>query len=158
MSKIIPIINTNKNNISIETPNLPTLVSKNSDTLRPILGNEDEIILQVSGVGPMGPKGEPGRPGEDGNGILSIEKTRSEGTTDYYTIYFTNGETFEYTIQNGVIYYYNGPYNVTPMPYSTQILPTANLAMSTDVNIQEIPYYEVSNSSGGITATIGDIN
>ena len=41
------------------------------------------------------------------------------------------------------------------MPYTTQILPTANLAMSTDISIREIPFYEVSNSSGGKTATIG---
>lgn len=156
MSKIIPIINIDKKNIVIEDPNLPTLTSKKTNDLKPILGNEDELILQMNGVGPMGPKGEPGRPGEDGNGILSIEKTRTEGLTDYYRIEFTNGETFEYSIQNGVVYYYNGPYEVTPMPYSSQILPTTNLAMSTDIKVNEIPYSEVSNLSGGLTATIGD--
>ena len=157
MSNIIPIINDNKGNITIEEPNLPTLESQNIKNLVPILDNskeENSLILQVSGFGPMGPKGERG---QEGNGILRIEKTGNEGSIDYYTIFFTNGTTFEYSIQNGVVYYYDGPYDVIPMPNTAQILPTAGLAMTTDVNIHEIPYSEVSNLSGGITATIGDI-
>ena len=158
MSKIIPIINGDKGNINITESNLPILSSQNSKNLTPILNNNDDLILEMNGIGPMGPKGERGDNGEDGNGILYIEKTRTEGITDYYTIYFTNGTEFEYSIQNGVIYYYEGPYDVIPMPNTTQILPTANLAMSTDINVHEIPYQEVTNLSGGITATIGDIN
>lgn len=154
MSKIIPIINGDKGNNNIVESNLPILSSQNSKNLIPFINNNNELILEMNGVGPMGPKGNKG---EDGNGILHIEKTRTEGITDYYTIFFTNGEQFEYSIQNGVIYYYEGPYEVTPMPYTTQILPTANLAMSTDISVNEIPYYETSNLSGGLTATIGDI-
>lgn len=155
MAKIIPIINTNTGNIVIEESNLPTLDTKSNQSLIPILDDNNNLILQSNGIGPMGPKGERG---DSGNGILRIEKTRTEGVTDYYTIYFTNGETFEYQIVNGVVYYYDGEYDVTPMPYTSQILPTANLVMRNNVNIQEIPYYEVSNLSGGVTATIGDIN
>ena len=158
MSKIIPIINGDKGNINITESNLPILSSQNSKNLTPILNNNNDLILEMNGIGPMGPKGERGNNGEDGNGILRIEKTRTEGITDYYTIYFTNGTEFEYSIQNGVIYYYEGPYDVIPMPNTMQILPTANLAMSTDINVHEIPYQEVTNLSGGITATIGDIN
>ena len=158
MSKIIPIINGDKGNINITESNLPILSSQNSKNLTPILNNNNDLILEMNGIGPMGPKGERGNNGEDGNGILRIEKTRTEGITDYYTIYFTNGTEFEYSIQNGVIYYYEGPYDVIPMPNTTQILPTANLAMSTDINVHEIPYQEVTNLSGGLTATIGDIN
>ena len=105
-----------------------------------------------------GRPGRPGPPGPAGNGIVKIEKTSTSGVVDTYTIFFTNGTTFSYEITNGVIYYYEGPYDVIPMPYTAQILPTANLAMSDNVNVQEIPYYEVSNPSGGMTATIGDIN
>lgn len=105
-----------------------------------------------------GRPGRPGPPGPAGNGIAKIEKTSTSGIVDTYTIFFTNGSTFSYDIVNGIIYYYDGPYDVIPMPHTAQILPTANLAMSDNVNIQEIPYYEVSNSSGGYTATIGDIN
>ena len=151
MSRIIPIINGNKGDIIIAEPNLPTLSPQNNPNLTPILNNENDLILQMNGVGPMGP------PGKTGNGILKIEKTGSSDTVDTYTIFFTNGGQFEYQIVNGKIYYYDGPYEVIPMPYSTQILPTANLAMSTDVSVKEIPYFEVSNPSGGYTATIGDL-
>lgn len=114
--------------------------------------DEKELILEMNGIGPMGPQGL------QGNGIERIEKTSTSNYIDTYTIYFTDGNTFNYQIVNGVIYYYDGPYEVSPMPYTSQILPTSNLAMREDVNVKEIPYYEVSNSSGGYTATIGDIN
>ena len=152
MSRIIPIINGDNGDIILAESNLPTLSSQDNQNLTPILNNNNDLVLEMNGMGPMG------LTGKTGNGILKIEKTSTSNYIDTYTIFFTNGTTFEYTIQNGVIYYYEGPYNIIPMPYTTQILPTANLAMSTDLNIQEIPYYEVSNSSGGITATIGDIN
>ena len=152
MSRIIPIINGDKGNITLVEPNLPTLSANDSQDLTPILDDNNNLKLEMNGIGPMGPRGL------TGNGILRIEKTNTSNYIDTYTIYFTNGEIFEYQIVNGVIQYYDGPYDVIPMPYSTQILPTASLAMSTDVNIQQIPYYEVSNSSGGYTATIGDIN
>ncbi len=114
--------------------------------------DEKEIVLEMNGMGPMGPTGK------TGNGIERIEKTGTSGEIDTYTIFFTNGTSFEYNISNAVVYYYDGPYEVIPMVNTAQILPTNNLAMKNDINIQQIPYYEVSNLSGGITATIGDIN
>lgn len=149
MSKIIPIINGNGGNIIQAESNLPTLSLQNKQNLTPILDNNNDLILEMNGVGPMG------LTGKTGNGILKIEKTSTSNYIDTYTIFFTNGGHFEYQIVNGVIHYYDGEYEVTPMPYTTQILPTANLAMSTDISIREIPFYEVSNSSGGKTATIG---
>lgn len=151
MSRIIPIINGDKGNIILTESNLPTLSSQDSQNLVPILDNNNDLILEMNGVGPMGP------PGKQGNGILRIEKTGTSNLIDTYTIFFTNGEHFEYQIINGTVYYYEGPYEAIPMPHTEQILPTANLAMSTNVNIKEIPYYEVSNESGGRTATIGMI-
>lgn len=44
----------------------------------------------------QGFKGDPGR------GIWSIEKSRSEGIVDYYTITFTDGTTKEIAITNGL--------------------------------------------------------
>ena len=41
------------------------------------------------------------RQGVDGNGITSIEKTKTEGLVDTYTIYFTNGTTTTFTVTNG---------------------------------------------------------
>lgn len=49
---------------------------------------------------------------------------------------------------------YEGEYKVTPS-VSNQTLDTANKLMKSDVTIEEIPYAEVSNNSGGKTASIG---
>lgn len=49
---------------------------------------------------------------------------------------------------------YEGEYEVTPQ-FVPQTLPTAEKILMKDVTIEEIPYAEVSNNSGGITAIIG---
>lgn len=49
---------------------------------------------------------------------------------------------------------YSGAYTVTPAP-AAQILPTEGRKMTGDVTVLAIPFYEVSNGSGGITAIIG---
>lgn len=49
---------------------------------------------------------------------------------------------------------YEGAYKVTPST-SNQTLGTRNKLMQADVVVEEIPYAEVSNNSGGITANIG---
>ena len=45
--------------------------------------------------------GGSGTPGKDGNGIVSIKKTGSEGLKDIYTILYTNGTTTTYEVTNG---------------------------------------------------------
>lgn len=50
---------------------------------------------------------------------------------------------------------YEGEYKVTPK-VSEQTLPTAKKLLSEDVTIKEIPYFEVSNTSGGNTVYIGN--
>lgn len=50
--------------------------------------------------------------------------------------------------------FYNGEYTVTPAPRS-QVLETSRKVMRNNVVVQGIPYYEVSNLSGGYTANIG---
>lgn len=50
---------------------------------------------------------------------------------------------------------YEGEYDVTPK-VSEQKLPTAKKLLSKDVTIKEIPYFEVSNESGGNTVFIGN--
>lgn len=152
--KITPVINEDKKQVSLTESNLPTLSNNNFEDFTPILDDNNNLILQIGGSNKPGP---PGKKGEPGNGILKIEKTGTSNLIDTYTIFFTNGDTFEYQITNGVVYYYNGPYEVIPMPYTSQILPTANLAMSTDLTVGEIPFFETSNLSGGKTATIGII-
>lgn len=49
---------------------------------------------------------------------------------------------------------YNGPYEVTPRKVQ-QVLETTNKSMVDDVTIFAIPYAEVTNLGGGLTATIG---
>lgn len=51
---------------------------------------------------------------------------------------------------------YEGDYEVTPK-VDEQTLPTADKLLLEDVKIKKIPYFEVSNNSGGITASIGDV-
>lgn len=49
---------------------------------------------------------------------------------------------------------YEGSYEVTPRKVE-QILPTKNKSMLDNVTVFSIPYVEVSNLGGGLTATIG---
>ena len=49
---------------------------------------------------------------------------------------------------------YDGEYEVTPR-VREQTLPTAQKFLARDVKIEKIPYVEVSNNSGGVTASIG---
>jgi len=51
--------------------------------------------------GKDGDKGDKGDTGAAGNGILSIEKTSSDGRVDTYTITFTDGSKTTFTITNG---------------------------------------------------------
>lgn len=51
--------------------------------------------------GKNGKDGQDGARGKDGNGILSIAKTGSEGNVDTYTISFTDGTSSTFTITNG---------------------------------------------------------
>lgn len=51
--------------------------------------------------GPQGEAGLPGSPGPAGNGIDHIEKTGSVEDGDIYTIFFTDGSTFEFLIKHG---------------------------------------------------------
>lgn len=49
---------------------------------------------------------------------------------------------------------YEGSYDVTPK-VEEQTLPTAEKFLQKDVTIKKIPYFEVSNTSGGDTVYIG---
>lgn len=51
--------------------------------------------------------------------------------------------------------HYEGSYDVTPKVIE-QTLPTARKFMAQDVNIRKIPYFSVSNNSGGNTVYIGN--
>lgn len=79
-----------KIDISIETKN--KVVGKVSTKKR--------IDVNIYPRGPQGPQGEQGPRGETGNGIANIEKTGTVGLVDTYTITFTDGSTFDFTVTN----------------------------------------------------------
>lgn len=54
----------------------------------------------------------------------------------------------------GILPAYSGSYNVIPK-IKSQKLETKNKSMTNDVNIESIPYSEVSNPEGGKTIVIG---
>lgn len=72
-----------------------------------------------------------------------------------------SGEIRAHPRVTGIIYhtdktpYYRGNYEVKPSAES-QTLYTQGLRMTDDVTIQEIPYYETTNESGGYTVIIGE--
>ena len=49
---------------------------------------------------------------------------------------------------------YNGEYNIIPKAYDEQVLQTKEKTLLENVTVQKVPYYEVSNSSGGNTVNI----
>lgn len=58
------------------------------------------------------------------------------------------------SVESGLPPVYGGPYEATPR-VDEQELPTQGRRMASDVRVRGIPYAEVSNESGGWTATIG---
>lgn len=55
---------------------------------------------------------------------------------------------------NGVTDRYTGEYEVTPL-VTSQVLGTKQKVMIDDLTIKEIPFFDVSNTSGGTTVYIG---
>lgn len=52
---------------------------------------------------------------------------------------------------------YDGSYDVEPLP-EAQSLPTAKRYCTDDIYVRAIPFYEVSNTSGGTTVIIDKLN
>lgn len=50
--------------------------------------------------------------------------------------------------------HYSGSYEVTPKAHQTQTLDTSGKVLSEDLVIHEVPYYQTSNSSGGVASYI----
>lgn len=78
--------------------------------------------------------------------------------TDTFRICLQKNEDFKVcfgeVIKIASVDYYEGPYEVTPKAHEEQILPTNNKAMSDDVTVHMVPYYETSNLFDGKTAYI----
>ena len=50
--------------------------------------------------------------------------------------------------------HYTGDYQVIPLTFNAQALATADKVMTDDITISQVPYWETSNSSNGMTAYI----
>lgn len=65
-------------------------------------GTEDDFLAWLKGPqGDPGAPGAPGEPGSEGNGIDHIALTGTDGNKDLYTIFFTNGNTFNFFVNHG---------------------------------------------------------
>ena len=63
--------------------------------------------------------------------------------------------TITYGIGTGLnIQQYEGEYDIIPKAFEDEILNTKNKRLSKDITVKEIPYYETSNVSGGLTVYI----
>ena len=51
--------------------------------------------------------------------------------------------------------YYDGVYELTPLPQLDIILDTSNKILTKNMIVKEIPYFETTNESGGYTVIIG---
>ena len=65
------------------------------------IGEQDTGVLAQGKNGTDGTNGTNGTNGANGVGILKVEKIRSEGLVDTYTITLTNGATYDFTVTNG---------------------------------------------------------
>ena len=76
------------------------------------------------------------------------------------SLFVEGGEPIPFVVNNIAMVYaggtdpYEGPYSVTPK-VDAQSLETRDKYMKNDVTIKAIPYYNVSNTSGGSTVYIG---
>ncbi len=52
---------------------------------------------------------------------------------------------------------YTGEYNVTPKAEEATVLRTRNKLLTENVTVSRVPFYEVSNQSGGKTFIIGEV-
>ena len=52
---------------------------------------------------------------------------------------------------------YDGEYTVIPSTEDEQVLETAQKYMDADIKVKKVPYAEVTNTSGGITVFIGEL-
>lgn len=51
---------------------------------------------------------------------------------------------------------YDGEYNVIPKAYEEQVLQTKEKTLLENVTVQKVPFYEISNASGGTTVYIAE--
>ena len=99
-SKTISDITKTSTNGSIDTY---TITFSDGSTTTFTVTNGVDGLNGADGLnGLNGLNGVNGLNGLDGNGIVNIQKTRTDGNVDTYTITYTNGKTAIFTVTNGV--------------------------------------------------------
>ena len=58
----------------------------------------------------------------------------------------------------GSVPVYSGSYTAVPKVEEEVVLPTANKLLAENVTVSKVPFYEVTNLSGGKTFIIGEMN
>lgn len=64
------------------------------------VATKQKINAEIYPRGPKGDTGLQGPKGEPGNSIVNIEKTKTEGLVDTYTITLSDGSTFDFNVTN----------------------------------------------------------
>lgn len=72
------------------------------------------------------------------------------------TVEMMDGDDSEYQVIEVIPSPYSGDYTVVPKAHEEVVLETAHKTMVEDVIVTQIPYYETSNVSGGLTIYIAD--
>lgn len=87
------------------TPNIQigTVTSGATPSVTRTGTNENPILNFVLQKGDKGDTGNTGATGATGNGISSIEKTAETPSQKDYRINYTNGEHFDYSVENGEV-------------------------------------------------------
>lgn len=87
------------------------------------------------------------------SGVLTVGGALPPGGTDGQYLVRNTGA------QAGAIWQdlpiFDGSYEVTPLPYMETIMQTQRTYLDRNIVVKEIPYAEVTNEKGGLTATIG---
>lgn len=90
---------------------------------------------------------------------MTFETAFNSSALDFDTQFFEINSCFDTQMQdyiaNTFISDYTGSYSITPKANQSQTLDTKNKVLINNITVFEVPYFDVSNNSGGITVTIG---
>lgn len=91
------------------------------------------------------------------DGSLTGNIHRAESSFDLSGKISTSGNQISgiISIGSGIRKEYQGEYSITPMAHQEQTLETADLYLTENITVKEIPFYKTSNAQNGITVNIG---
>ena len=148
------------------SPVVSTVSAGDSTTVTITDANGSHTFVVHNGAqgvqGPTGPAGSTGLTGPAGNGIANITGPVTSGLNDTYTIHFTDGTTYTYTVKNGAAGS-TGPAGPTgPIgPAGKGIQSIAQTSTSGNVDTYTVTYtdgttfsYNVTNGTDGVSPTV----